>query len=229
MKTNQWPITAAIISSVMSPTLAAAGDMRTDVQSRPLANVQVDPSSKPAASPITEAAAVVAFWREAGPGLWFAKDEAFDRRFRERFLPLHEAAARGELAAWLVTTDGAFALMVLLDQFPRNAFRGTPRMYATDALAREVADAAIKAGHDRAAPTELQLFFYLPFGHSEDLADQERSVALTRRLGQPTLSHAEHHRDIIRRFGRFPHRNPLLRRPMRPEEQRFLDEGGFAG
>ena len=85
-------------------------------------------------------------------------------------------------------------------------------MYATDALAREAADAAIKAGHDRAMPTELQLFFYLPFGHSEDLADQERSVALSQRLGQPNLSHAERHRDIVRRFGRFPHRNPILGR-----------------
>ena len=130
---------------------------------------------------------------------------------------------------WLATPDGALALVLLLDQFPRNAFRGTPRMYATDALAREVTAAAIDAGHDRAVEPQMQLFFYLPFGHSEDLADQERSVALARRLGQPILSHAEGHRDIIRRFGRFPHRNPILGRTMRPEEQQFLDEGGYAG
>jgi uncharacterized protein (DUF924 family) len=142
---------------------------------------------------------------------------------------LHEAAARGELNGWLATEDGALALMVLLDQFPRNAFRGTPRMYATDALARELANTAIAAGHDRAVDAQLQLFFYLPFGHSENPADQERSVALAQRLGQPSLSHAEGHRDIIRRFGRFPHRNPILGRGMRPEEQEFLDKGGFAG
>lgn len=184
---------------------------------------------KPASIPIAEADAVVAFWRDAGQRLWFAKDDAFDRRFRERFLFLHEAAARGELMGWLATAEGALALVVLLDQFPRNAFRGTPRRYATDALARTVAGAAIEAGHDSQVPEELQLFFYLPFGHSEDLADQERAVALIRRLGQPNLSHAERHRDIIRRFGRFPHRNPILGRSMRPEEQQFLDQGGFAG
>ncbi|MGH8530954.1 MAG: DUF924 family protein [Nevskiales bacterium] len=176
-----------------------------------------------------EAAAVVAFWQQAGPAMWFAKDADFDRRFRERFLAQHEAAARGELFDWRATADGALALMVLLDQFPRNVFRGTPRMYATDALARRLADEAIRAGHDRAVEHELQKFFYLPFAHSEELADQERSVSLCSRLGQPDLAHAEHHRDIVRRFGRFPHRNPILGRAMRPEEQRYLDEGGYQG
>ena len=179
--------------------------------------------------PAVEAMAVVDFWHEAGPGRWFAKDSAFDRTFRDRFLSLHEAATRGELADWLLTPEGALALVLLLDQFPRNAFRDTPRMYDTDAQARAVADAAIAVGHDRQVAIGLQFFFYLPFGHSEDITDQERSVTLARRLGEPTLPHAEHHRDIIRRFGRFPHRNPILGRPMRPEEQQFLDEGGFAG
>jgi uncharacterized protein (DUF924 family) len=182
-----------------------------------------------AAIPADEAGAVVDFWREAGPRLWFAKDDAFDRRFRDRFLPLYEAAARGELSQWPATAGGALALVLLLDQFPRNAFRGTPRMYATDMMAREIAHAAIAAGHDHAVEQPLSLFFYLPFGHSENLADQERSVALARRLGQPNLSHAERHRDIIRRFGRFPHRNPILGRAMTEDEQRYLDEGGYAG
>jgi uncharacterized protein (DUF924 family) len=173
--------------------------------------------------------AVVAFWRDAGPALWFAKDEAFDRRFRERFLPLHEAAARGELADWQATSIGALALLLLLDQFPRNAFRGEKRMYATDALAREMADAAIEACRHRKVGVELQVFFCLPFGHSEDIADQERSVTLMRCLGHPDLPHAERHRDIVQRFGRFPHRNPILGRAMTSEEQRFLDEGGYAG
>jgi uncharacterized protein (DUF924 family) len=187
------------------------------------------PSTASNAGRQTAATAVIEFWCDAGPGLWFAKDDAFDRRFRDRFLMSHEAAARGELAGWLATADGALALVLLLDQFPRNAFRGTPRMYATDPLARDVAAAAIDAEHDRAVEARLPLFFYLPYGHSEDLADQERSVALARRLGQPDLSHAERHRDIVRRFGRFPHRNPILGRAMRPEEQRFLDGGGYRG
>jgi uncharacterized protein (DUF924 family) len=120
--------------------------------------------------------------------------------------------------------------LILLDQFPRNAFRGTKRMYATDARARSIADRAIRDGHDLAIETPLRLFMYLPFGHSEDLADQERSVELARRSLAPVdLVHAEHHRDIIRRFGRFPHRNAILGRVSRPDEVRYLAEGGFAG
>jgi uncharacterized protein (DUF924 family) len=172
---------------------------------------------------------VTAFWRDAGPDLWFAKDVAFDTRFRTRFLMLHEAASNGALAGWEDTPEGTLALLVLLDQFPRNAFRGTPRMYATDAQARRIAAAAIAAGQDAALEPAIRLFVYLPFGHSEDLAEQERSVALARALGQPTLSHAERHRDIIRRFGRFPHRNAILGRTTTPAEQRYLDEGGYAG
>jgi uncharacterized protein (DUF924 family) len=172
---------------------------------------------------------VIDFWHEAGPKLWFSKDPGFDRGFRERFLARHEAAARGELLGWTGRPNGTLALLLLLDQFPRNAFRGTPRMYATDELARGVARAAIDARHDLQAWPELQLFMYLPFAHSEDPHDQELSVALTRRLGDDALGHAEGHRDIVRRFGRFPHRNPILGRAMTDEEQRFLDEGGYAG
>ncbi len=102
-------------------------------------------------------------------------------------------------------------------------------MYATDALAREVADRAVSARLDQKIDKELRLFLYLPFGHSEKLEDQERSVQLARELGEPNLSHALQHRDIIKRFGRFPHRNPILGRPMRPEEQSYLDGGGFQG
>ena len=187
--------------------------------------------AQPASGASTRASAfsVVEFWREAGPSLWFAKDKEFDRRFRERLLSTHEAAARGDLDDWLATATGALALILLLDQFPRNAFRGTPRMYATDAKARATAAAAIDAGHDQVVPKDLRLFIYLPFGHSENPADQERSVALAQALGEPDLSHAKRHRDIIRRFGRFPHRNPILGRAMTAEEQRYLDEGGYAG
>jgi uncharacterized protein (DUF924 family) len=176
-----------------------------------------------------EAAAVVQFWREAGASLWFAKNADFDRRFRERFLLAYEAAAQRELMDWLAAPHPALALLLLLDQFPRNAFRGTPRMYASDELAREVAAVAIDRGHDQSIESELRLFMYLPFGHSEHLADQDRSVALNEHLGEPNLSHARRHHSIVHRFGRFPHRNPILGRTMTPEEQRFLDEGGYAG
>ena len=186
-------------------------------------------SMNPAPATPAEAAAIVDFWREAGPSLWFAKDPEFDRRFCERFIARYEAAARGELSAWLITAEGALALLLLLDQFPRNVFRDTPRMYATDAMACEIAAAAVDAGHDQAVEAEMARFFYLPFGHSESLADQERAVALVRRLGEPDISRAERHCGIVRRFGRFPHRNPILGRAMTEEEQRFLDEGGFAG
>jgi len=180
-------------------------------------------------APPAAALDLVAFWREAGHELWFAKDDGFDRLFRDRFLALHEQAADGALADWQDSPEGALALLLLLDQFPRNAFRGTPRMYATDPMARAVVAAALDARHDLALPVDLRLFVYLPFGHSESLADQDRSVALARGLGEPNLTHAERHCGIIRRFGRFPHRNPILGRAMLPEEQQYLDGGGYAG
>jgi uncharacterized protein (DUF924 family) len=175
---------------------------------------------------IAEGDAVVSLWREAGPELWFAKDPAFDRRFRERFLTLHEEAAHGAYTRWLATANGALGLVLLLDQFPRNAFRGTPRMYATDAMARRTADAAIDAGHDQSFDAMLRLFFCLPFAHSENSADQDRSIALAHVLGEPHLSRAKHHRDIIRRF---PHRNTILGRATTPEERHFLNNGGYKG
>jgi uncharacterized protein (DUF924 family) len=176
-----------------------------------------------------EAAKVVSYWRNAGPALWFAKEPEFDRDFRERFAALHESAASGGFANWVAESEGALALVLLLDQYPRNAFRGTPRMYASDARARSVATLAIESGHDQATEPSLRLFLYLPFGHSEALVDQDRAVELVRALGEPHLSRAMHHRDIVRRFGRFPHRNAILSRPMRPEEQAFLDAGGYKG
>ena len=174
-----------------------------------------------AANPQAEASAVVDFWREAGPKRWFAKDADFDRRFREGFLSLHEAATIGDLADWLATPNAALALVLFLDQFPRNAFRGTPRMFASDAMAREVAAAAIEAGHDLAVEADLRIFFYLPFGHSEDLADQERSVALNRRLGGPGFVLCRGESAHRRRFGRFPHRNPILGRAMTRRNKGF--------
>lgn len=175
------------------------------------------------------AADVLAFWKDAGPSRWFRKDDGFDDTFRRRFLAAHEAAARGELDGWARTSDGTLALLILLDQFPRNAFRGTARMFATDAKARGIAKAALEAGFDQQVEAELRNFFYLPLMHSEELPDQDRCVELTRPLGNDSHKFALIHRDIIERFGRFPHRNPQLGRSTTPEEQRFLDQGGFAG
>ncbi|KGJ02327.1 Uncharacterized conserved protein, DUF924 family [Paracoccus halophilus] len=180
--------------------------------------------------PLSRAAEVVKYWRKAGAaGDWFSHRPAFDEALRDRFLPLHEQATAGACDAWIDTPEGTLALLILLDQFPRNAFRDTPRMYATDPKARRIAREAEARGHMAKVDPELRLFFALPFAHSEDLADQEISVTLNRRLGQPWLSHAEDHRNIIRRFGRFPHRNPILGRETTPEEARFLAKGGFSG
>lgn len=176
-----------------------------------------------------EAAEVLRFWTEAGPARWFRKDEAFDARFRERFLALHERAAAGELEHWAAAAEGALALLILLDQFPRNAFRGSPRMYATDAQAQRIARAAVAQGLDEQVPLELRNFMYLPLMHAESAADQELSVAKTAALGGEPHRFALHHRDIIGRFGRFPHRNELLGRASTEEELRFLAQGGFSG
>jgi uncharacterized protein (DUF924 family) len=174
-------------------------------------------------------AAVVQFWRDAGPRKWFAKDEAFDAEFSTRCAALHFAAARRELDSWATTAEGVLALLILLDQYPRNAFRGTAHMYATDPLARFFADQAVTRGFDRQAEPGMLVFFYLPFEHSEDPRDQERSVELAKRLDARSLDFAIMHRDIIARFGRFPHRNVHLGRITTADEQAFLDQGGFRG
>ena len=174
--------------------------------------------------------AVLDFWREAGPKKWFSKDAAFDDAIRARFLGTHEVAAADKLADWETTPGGALALVIALDQFPRNMFRGTARAFASDPLARQVADRAITKGFDRQVPARERGFFYLPFMHSERFDDQERSVALYRALGDAeNLKYANDHADIIRKFGRFPHRNAVLGRAATAEEQAFLDRGGFAG
>jgi uncharacterized protein (DUF924 family) len=173
---------------------------------------------------------VLAFWREAGPDKWFKKNAAFDDDIRLRFLETYEAAAAGRLSAWEETAAGAFALVIVLDQFPRNMFRGDARSFAADPLARAVAERALARGFDRGLPDSDQQFFYLPFEHSEQLADQERCCALFRAAGNADkLKWAELHADIIRRFGRFPHRNAVLDRVTTAEEQAFLDGGGFKG
>jgi uncharacterized protein (DUF924 family) len=176
------------------------------------------------------AADIVDFWREAGRDKWFEQDESFDQVVRLRFLPTYAAAANGELAAWEESAEGALALVLLLDQFPRNMFRGHARAFSTDARAREVAGGAIARGADARLDNDLLQFLYMPFMHSEQIADQLRCVDLFGKSGDTgNLKYAEDHADIIRRFGRFPHRNRILGRTTTPEEQAFLDQGGFSG
>lgn len=177
---------------------------------------------------------VLSFWTAAGPAKWFAKSDAFDSAIRLKFEPVHLAAARGKYDDWAADAEGALALVILLDQFPRNLFRESAHAFATDGKARFTATAAVTAGYDKAVTPELRPFFYLPYEHSELLADQEISLSLFEGLLKDTgdadsLKWAIAHRDIIARFGRFPHRNKALGRTTTAAEQTFLDEGGFAG
>jgi uncharacterized protein (DUF924 family) len=173
---------------------------------------------------------VLAFWREAGPEKWFKKDVAFDDDIRRHFLKTYEAAAAGQLFSWEQTAESTLALTIVLDQFPRNMFRDDPRTYAADPVARAVADRAIARGFDQKISLSDRQFFYLPLEHSELLADQERCCALVAATGDADLlKWAQLHADIVRRFGRFPHRNAMLGRATTPEEQAFLDGGGFKG
>jgi uncharacterized protein (DUF924 family) len=173
---------------------------------------------------------IVSFWRQAGDERWFEKDDDFDRTVTSIFLPTYEAASRGELAAWEVNAADALALVIVLDQFPRNMFRGTARASAIDPLARAVADRALVHGFDKMTEQSLRQFFYLPFMHSEVLDDQNRCVQLYESYGDANaLAYAITHRDIILKFGRFPHRNRMLGRSTTPAEDEFLKSGGFAG
>jgi uncharacterized protein (DUF924 family) len=166
-------------------------------------------------------------WRDAGPAKWFARDDAFDAALRARFIDEHFAAARRGREASLADADGALALILLLDQVPRNVFRDSAHAFATDPLAREYAQRALDAGFDTRVDPALRIFFYMPFEHSEAMADQDRAVALCEALGDASyLKYAQAHRDVIRRFGRFPHRNRALARLNTAEEQVWLDAGG---
>src|SRR5215204_2206721 len=188
----------------------------------------------------TSSEEVLAFWfgREGDEGygefreVWFLKDPDFDREIRDRFEVVYEEAAAGELEAWKEGAQSCLALIVVLDQFPRNMFRGDPRMYATDGLALAVARHAVERAYDRELLSDFQrVFLYLPFEHSERLKDQRFSVELFRRLAEETgqedlLVYAVQHLKIIERFGRFPHRNEILGRRTTPKEAEFLKEPG---
>ena len=182
---------------------------------------------------MTEPAEILAFWFAGDPSarrdVWFQKDDEFDAGCR-RFEDAHVAAKRGELDGWAAKPDGALALLILLDQLSRNLHRGSPETFAADPKARAIASAAIALGLDRPMTAVQRMFVYLPFEHSEDIADQERSVALFEsiraELGDSTVDYAARHRDVIQRFGRFPHRNAVLGRANTPAEEAYLAEPG---
>jgi uncharacterized protein (DUF924 family) len=180
--------------------------------------------------------ALLDFWfgppgTAAAREVWFKPDPAFDAALRERFGTLCARAERGELDPWAETARGALALVLLLDQLPRNLNRGQPAAFACDAKARAAARQAIARGLDQDLPPVQRQFLYLPFEHSESLADQEEAVRLFAALPDGTfrdhcVEFARRHRAIIARFGRFPHRNRALARPSTAEEDSFLEEPG---
>lgn len=172
---------------------------------------------------------ITRFWLdEVGPKGWYASTAALDQTIRDRFLAAWEDAATLAPLWAAEGPQGALAALILTDQFPRNMFRDDPRAFATDALALRIADRAIAQGHDLATPEPGRQFFYMPFEHAEDLADQRRAVALfAERMPGENLRHARLHRDTIAAFGRFPWRNAALGRPSTPEEQALLDAGGY--
>jgi uncharacterized protein (DUF924 family) len=171
---------------------------------------------------------VLRFWfEETRPKQWFEKDEAFDAEVRRRFLKLHETVAAQPGEALLKDARTARAALIVLDQMPRNMFRGSPRAFATDAKALKIAEAVIAGGYDAGLTRDERLFCYLPFEHAEHPAAQARGVALFAALGDADLTKwAEAHKAVIDRFGRFPHRNAVLGRPSTPEEVEFLGQPG---
>ncbi len=178
---------------------------------------------------------ILTFWfgdrtnpqRETYRDIWFTKSDAFDAEIARRFGIDVEAALQGSLTDWEADVDGTLALILLLDQFNRNLNRGTARAFAGDAHALRLARTALAKGFDQKVPLVERQFFYMPFEHSEDLKDQDHCCELMATLGNPKLvDYAERHRAIIKRFGRFPHRNHALGRPSTPEEVEFLKTPG---
>ncbi|RIX98422.1 DUF924 domain-containing protein [Aureimonas flava] len=172
---------------------------------------------------------IVDFWRDLGPERWFVKDRELDETIVHRFGDVYERAAQGEFDAWADEPNGALALVILLDQFPRNMFRGSPQAYATDAKALAIARAALARGDQWHVGEDVNQFFAMPLMHSETLDDQDECVRWMNEIGEENVPHAVEHRDIVARFGRFPHRNAVLGRDTTADERAFLDGGGFGG
>lgn len=178
---------------------------------------------------MTHARDVLAFWQDAGPAKWYTKDPAFDAEIVDRFGTVWTAAHQGYMPDWASSADGGLALILLLDQFPRNMFRDDPRAFATDAAALEVTGHCLAHGWDRQIAEPERHFFYMPFMHSENIDHQDAGVQLmeTRMETGDNALHARAHREIIARFGRFPYRNAALGRRTTPAEQEFFDRGGY--
>ena len=173
---------------------------------------------------------ILSFWWEAGFKRWFSKDVEFDKKIEEKFLNVHEKAVEGEFDEWTESPHGTLALLILLDQFPRNMFRDTERAFATDTKALSIAQTGLEGNQFMAYPKQIRSFFFLPFEHAEDMDAQDISVEYFQKHGERDgYFYALIHMDIIRRFGRFPHRNKILGRESTKSELQFLNEGGFAG
>ncbi|MFD2174082.1 DUF924 family protein [Rhodobacter lacus] len=172
---------------------------------------------------------LIAFWHdEVGPERWYNATPELDEDILKRYSALWQRAQAGGCDAWAETPVGALALVILLDQLPRNMFRGSRQAFASDALARKVAEAAIEKGFDMQIEDPLRQFFYVPFMHSENIADQEKGVRLAEeRMPDEHLLHAKAHHAVIARFGRFPWRNELVGRYSSDEEAAFLWAGGY--
>lgn len=171
-----------------------------------------------------EPADILDFWfAENIRPLWFNSTPEFDAELKERFVDVYSAALNEEFSAWQHSADGCIALVVILDQFPLNMFRGLPESFAGEVKAREIAKVAVNKGFDKAMPGEQKAFLYMPLMHSENLEDQELSMRLYEAAGlKENLRFARHHRDIVQRFGRFPHRNRILGRTSTPAELEYL-------
>ena len=175
---------------------------------------------------------ILSFWLdEVGPEGWYGGGEELDAEIRDRFMSAYERARSGALSLWLTYPSGVLAYLILLDQFPRNMFRGDAKAFATDGVAKAAAVAAISKGWDLKIDEPARQFFYLPLMHAECQADQDRAVRLiaTRmpEHGEGNLPHAKAHREIIRRFGRFPYRNEALSRDTKPAEREWMEKGGY--
>ena len=177
-------------------------------------------------------AELVTFWfSEQVKPMWFNATSAFDTELREHYADTYFAALNGELTQWEDTPEGALALVICLDQFPLNMFRGQPESFAGEAPSRLVATRAIERGFDQQLKDIQKVFLYMPFMHSEELADQDRALELMAQAGlDDNLRWARHHREIVARFGRFPHRNAILGRESREDELAYLDsDEAFTG
>jgi Uncharacterized protein conserved in bacteria len=179
----------------------------------------------------SRAETVLRYWTDLGPEGWYAGGEALDSDIRQRFAGDWAEAAAGAYGDWMHCAEGMLAYLILTDQFPRNMFRGSAQAFATDPLARRVAHYAWQNQADLKIDEPVRQFFYLPLSHSESPFDQDRCVALTKarmpQTGEGTLLHARAHREVIRRYRRFPFRNEALGRVSTPEEQAFLASGGY--